>query len=86
MTNKPTVSFADFLKNVDDMFLQHQASRSNGKISASDQWRYGQTIMNVLHDTWHEKYNQITNTHYDCFFTNANVKSTLEKLEKEWHE
>ena len=86
MINKPTVSFIDFLQNVDKTFLEHQASRSDGKISAANQWRYGQTVMNVLYEVWPEKYKEISNSEYNCFYTNALVKDALSKLEKEWHD
>lgn len=80
------MTFEEFVKRVDDTFLEHQASRSGGKISAANQWRYGQTVMNVLHDVWHKKYLEITDSDLDCFYTNRNVALVLNKLEKEWHE
>ena len=68
--------------------MSHQAARSKPAqpISAANQWRYGQAVMNVLYDVWPKKYHEITNTDYDCFYTNQIVQSTLDKLEKEWHE
>jgi len=78
------ITFNEFLKKVDDTFLSHQAARSNGKIKAVNQWRYGQTVMNVLWEVWPNKYREITNTDFDCFYTNGLVKLTLDKLEQEW--
>ena len=42
------MTFEQFIKKVDDTFLEHQASTSKGKISAANQWRYGQTVMLVF--------------------------------------
>ena len=80
------MTFQQFIKRVDDTFLEHQASRSGGKISAANQWRYGQTVMNVLWDIWPEKYNEIKDSDYNCFYTNRNVALVLNKLEGEWNE
>lgn len=70
------MTFQEFLNKVDNTFHGY---------SYKDQIRYGQTIMNVLHDVWPEKYNEITGTEFDCFYTNSLVKLTLDKLEKEWY-
>lgn len=78
------ITFNEFLEKVDDTFMSHQAARSDGKIKAENQWRYGQTIMNVLHDVWHQKYLEISDSHLNCFYTNRNVEIVLNKLEKEW--
>jgi len=78
------ITFDEFLKKVDDTFLSHQAARSRGKIKIENQWRYGQTIMNVLWEIWPEKYQEIKGSDFDCFYNNATVQSTLDKLEKEW--
>lgn len=78
------MNFEQFLNKVDDTFMSHQAARS--KPNESNQIRYGQTIMNVLHDVWHQKYLEITDSDMDCFYTNGNVAIVLNKLEKEWHE
>jgi hypothetical protein len=78
------VTFNEFLKKVDDTFLSHQAARSNGKIKAENQWRYGQTVMNVLWEVWPNKYREIQDSDFDCFYTNSTVDITLDKLEKEW--
>jgi hypothetical protein len=78
------ITFEEFLKKVDDTFLSHQAARSRGKIKAENQWRYGQTIMNVLWEVWPDKHTEIKGSDIDCFYDEANVKFTLDKLEKEW--
>lgn len=78
------MTFEQFIKKVDDTFMSYQAARSDGKISTANQWRYGQTIMNVLHDVWHKKYLEISDSDMDCFYTNRNVSLVLNKLEKEW--
>ena len=78
------ITFNEFLNKVDDTFLKHQAAWSGGKIKAANQWRYGQTIMNVLWDVWPEKYQEIKCGDSDCFYDNSIVESTLDKLEKEW--
>lgn len=71
------MTFEEFVKTVD-----HQFNTSSYK----SQLRYGQTIMNVLHDVWHKKYLEISDSDLDCFYDNATVRFTLEKLEKEWDE
>lgn len=78
------MTFKQFLQKVDDTFMNHQAARSDGKISASNQWRYGQTLMNVLYDVWPEKYKEISTSDIDCFYTNRNIDVVITKLEKEW--
>jgi hypothetical protein len=83
------MTFTEFLKKVDDTFISHQAARSkstDNSVSISNQLRYGQTIMNILHDVWHTKYLEITDSDMDCFYTNRNVSILLNKLEKEWYE
>ena len=76
------MKFEEFLYKVDETFMSNQPP----KVSDANRWRYGQTIMNVLHDVWHKKYLEITDSDMDCFYTNRNVDILLNKLEKEWHE
>jgi hypothetical protein len=71
------MKFEEFIKKIDDQF--HSSSYKA-------QLRYGQYIMNELYNIWPEKYNELTNSDYDCFYDNTRVKFTLEKLEKEWYE
>jgi predicted nucleotide-binding protein (sugar kinase/HSP70/actin superfamily) len=78
------ISFNEFLQKVDDTFLNHQAARSRGKIKAENQWRYGQTVMNVLWEVWPEKHKQIQGTDLDCFYCNSTVDLALDHLEKNW--
>lgn len=40
--------------------------------------------MNVLRDVWPEKYNEITDSDIDCFYSNRTVNMVIDKLEKEW--
>ena len=75
------MTFTEFLKRVDDTFVNHQAARSDG-----NQWRYGQTLMNVLWDVWPEKYNEIKDSDINCFYSNRTVAMVIDKLEKEWYE
>ena len=58
---------------VDTVYLDH-----------SFEWRYGQTVMNVLADTWPDKYKELVATENDCFYDDRMVQLTLSKLEKEW--
>jgi hypothetical protein len=78
------ITFNEFLKKVDHTFLDHQAARSRGKIKPENQWRYGQTVMNVLWEVWPEKYQEIKGSDTDCFYDNSTTQLTLDKLEKEW--
>lgn len=84
------MTFEQFMQKVDNTFMEHQASRMMIKEdfwpAGANQWRYGQTVMNILYDIWPEKYNEFKHSIYDCFYTNQNLDLTLEKLEKEWHE
>lgn len=67
------ISFKEYLDSVDRVYYD------NAFIL-----RYGQTIMNVLYEVWPTKYSEITSTENDCFYNDGMVKTTLEKLEKEW--
>lgn len=66
------ISFLSFLKKVDDFYTQ------------TDDMRYGQSLMNVLHEVWPEKYEEIKNTETDCFYDEKIVRFTIDQLEKEW--
>lgn len=67
------ITFNGFLKKVDDTYMNH-----------SFEWRYGQTVMNVLLDVWPDKYKELVATQKDCFYDDRAVQSTLYKLEQEW--
>lgn len=71
MLNK--ISYKDFLQIVDDTYNENAFV-----------FRYGQTVMNVLHKIWPEKYKQLMQINYDCFYDDGMVDITLEKLKKEW--
>lgn len=71
MSNK--ILFKEFLDMVDQTYNDH-----------SSHWRYGQTLMNVLHGVWPKKYNEFVSTENDCYYSDSIVKITLNKLEKEW--
>lgn len=66
------ISFQEFLMQADKLW------------SVEKSLRYGQAIMNTLHTTWAEKYNEITGGDFDCFYDDRTVRLTLDKLEKEW--
>lgn len=76
------------MKRVDDTFMSCQSARNKPSepISISNQLRYGQALMNILYDVWPEKYIDIRDTIYDCFYTNKHIDLTIEKLQREWHE
>lgn len=67
------ISFDRFLKQVDESYLDH-----------SFEWRYGQTIMNVLAEINPNKYSELVASEHDCFYDDRMVQLTLSKLEKEW--
>ena len=65
------MTFQEFVQLVDHEF--HSATYKQ-------QLMYGQYVMNILHDVWHTKYLEISDSHMDC----RNVAILLNKLEKEW--
>jgi hypothetical protein len=69
----PTKSFEEFLELVDKTYDDH-----------SFEFRYGQTVMNVLSEIWPYKYRELIVEYYDCFYDDGMVKITLDKLKKEW--
>lgn len=68
------ISFDDFIKIVDREYLDY-----------SFEYRYGQTLMNILRIVWLEKYSSLTNTEYDCFYNDGIVTKTLERLKNDWY-
>ena len=42
------ISFKEFIMLLDQTYLEHRFN-----------WRYGQTLMNVLHGVWPKKYNEL---------------------------
>lgn len=69
------MKFEDFVSKVDLTYATHK-----------EHLRYGQTLMNVLWNVWADKYREITGTDHDCFYDDAVVRLTMEKLEREWNE
>ena len=67
------MTFEEFVQKVDAFYHVNQPHL-----------RYGQSIMNTLYNVWSDKYNEIKNTDFDCFYDDRTTKFTLEKLEKEW--
>lgn len=67
------ITFNEFLKRVDQTYMDH-----------SFEWRYGQTIMNVLAEVWPDKHIELVASEDDCFYDDKMVQTTLNKLEKEW--
>jgi hypothetical protein len=47
-------------------------------------WRYGQSLMNVLHGVWPEKYREITLSGSDPYHNDDFVSTTLDMLESNW--
>lgn len=68
MTNK--ITYKEFIQLVDSTYNCFE-------------WRYGQTVMNVLHSIDLKKYNQLLNTENDCYYDDNKVQGTL-KLIQEW--
>lgn len=46
--------------------------------------RYGQAIMNRLHEIWPEKYNEVTGTELDCFYDDKKAADLLDHLAEVW--
>jgi hypothetical protein len=47
-------------------------------------WRYGQSLMNVLHGVWPEKYKEIVESDYDVYYNESNVPKVLKKIQENW--
>lgn len=71
LNEKKMMSYKEFVKLVDQTHQQFN-------------WRYGQTIMNVLHGVWPLKYNQIVNTHKDCYYDDSISYMVMNILKTEW--
>lgn len=69
------MTFEQFVQKVDDFYYDH-----------SFEMRYGQSLMNILHKIWPEKYKEISGGDLDCFYDDVTVRFTLEYLEKAWNE
>lgn len=69
------MTFEEFVQKVDNFYYDH-----------SFEMRYGQSLMNILHKVWPEKYKEISGGDLDCFYDDGTVKLTLDYLEKNWNE
>jgi hypothetical protein len=47
-------------------------------------WRYGQSLMNVLHSVWPEKHEELTSLELDCYYNEEMVPATLRFLKNEF--
>lgn len=47
-------------------------------------WRYGQSLMNVLYSVSPNKYDDLVATGNDCYYDDSMVTQVLYKLAKEW--
>ena len=69
------MTFEEFLQKVDTFYYDNKPHI-----------RYGQSIMNVLHDVYPDWGERIVGTDLDCFYDDSTVRFTLEYLEKDWDE
>lgn len=69
------MTFEEFLQKVDRFYYDNEFDM-----------RYGQSVMNILHKIWPEKYKEISGGDLDCFYDDGTVRFTLEYLEKAWNE
>jgi len=65
------MKYEQFLKTVD-------------QTSANFSWRYGQSLMNILHTIWPEKYEELINLELDCYYREDIVPATLKFLKSDW--
>lgn len=71
LNEKKMMSYKEFIKLVDETYQQFN-------------WRYGQTVMNVLHGVWPLKYNQLVSTSKDCYYDDSITTITLNILKNGW--
>jgi len=69
------MTFEQFLNRVDKVYYENEF-----------ELRHGQTVMNVLHQVWPEKYKEISGGDYDCFYDDGTVRFTLDYLERAWND
>lgn len=67
------MTYEEFLDKVERSYDDH-----------SFEWRYGQTLMNVLSEIWPDKYRQLTYTYNDCFYDDRMIEKTKTILKNEW--
>jgi hypothetical protein len=65
------MSYDEFVKLVDQTSVQFN-------------WRYGQSLMNVLHGAAPDKYSEIMNLELDCYYNDDMVPATLKFLKYDW--
>jgi hypothetical protein len=66
------MKYNEFIKTVD-------------QTSINFNWRYGQTLMNILHGIWPEKYKEITESDNDPYYREDNVSKILKLLQDNWN-
>ena len=67
------MTFEQFVLKVDNFYYDH-----------SFEMRYGQSLMNMLHQILPDQYDKMSGTDLDCYYDDGIVQFTLEYLEKEW--
>jgi hypothetical protein len=65
------MSYEEFIKLVDQTHNQFN-------------WRYGQSLMNVLHGVWPKKYEELIGLELDCYYNEDLVPATLKLLKSDW--
>lgn len=65
------MTYNEFLKLVDQTFNNFN-------------WRYGQSIMNVLHSVSPSKYSELMNKKLDCYDDDRLVQEVLNQLKNNW--
>ena len=61
-----------------------QFRKTVDQTSANFSWRYGQSLMNILHTIWPEKYEELINLELDCYYREDIVPATLKFLKGDW--
>lgn len=69
------MTFHEFITKVDNQFYANDMEQP---------LRYGQIVMNTLHDVWPEKYKELVESECDCFYDKKMVVFVLDRLRKEW--
>jgi len=69
------LSFEHFLNRVDKVYYENEF-----------ELRYGQVLMNVLHQIWPDQYKKLSGGEYDCYYDDGTARSTLDYLEKVWND
>jgi hypothetical protein len=69
------LNFEQFLNRVDKVYYENEF-----------ELRYGQVLMNVLHQIWPDQYKKLSGGEYDCYYDDGTARSTLDYLEKVWND